>query len=266
MKPSATLLRDERARARAIAAAEPFCTWPEEPLLQLARAARVVTYRRGAVIQAQGTKLDALVVVVEGSVQASAQNLSGRRYTFVLVRGTVAYGLLPLVDGQEIPNDMIAAEPLVALVIPFDAIRAELARAPALWESLAIELALRARLNARNWTRLALLPLRARAAAVLLGLAESTGAHASDTPVTIGVHLPQERLGEMLGVSRQTATALARDLTEAGVLRWHYGRVTVLDLRALREIAEERGEPDEGGAASQLPPEATVDRSRREEL
>ena len=58
MQPPATLLRDVQARARAIADADPFCAWPEEPLLQLARAARVVTYRRGAVIQAQGTKLN----------------------------------------------------------------------------------------------------------------------------------------------------------------------------------------------------------------
>jgi len=243
MKPSASLLRDLRSRARAIAAAEPFCTWPEEHLLQLARAARVVTYRKGAVIQAQGTKLDALVVVVAGGVQASAQSPSGRRYTFVLVHGTIAYGLLPLVDGREMPNDMIAAEHLVALVIPFDAIRAELARAPALWESLAVELSLRARLNARNWTQLALLPLRSRVAAVLLGLAESTGVHPSGAPVTIGLRLPQERLGEMLGVSRQTATTLVRELTQAGVVRWRYGRVTVLDLGALREIAHENVEP-----------------------
>jgi len=239
------VLRNVEQRARAIASAEPFRTWPEEHLTALARAARVVSYRPGELLQAQGAKLDAITVVVSGSVQASAQNAAGRRYTFALVPGSAVYGLLPLVDGQEMPNDMIALTPVTALVIPFAAIREELSRQPALWESLAHEISLRARSNARQWTRLALDPLRARAAALLVAFAEAGGLTAGGGPLKLGVRLPQERLGEMLGVSRQTATALVRDLVDTGLIRWSYGRVSVVDLDGLRALAGP-GEEDKG--------------------
>ena len=234
-------LLDVERRARAIAAAAPFDAWPDVALGRLANAARVVTYRRGEVIQAQGSRLDSVVVPVSGTIQSSAQNQAGRRYTFVIYHGAAAYGLLPLVDGQELPNDTIAATAVVALVIPFAAIHAELAREPALWQSLAYEVSLRARRNARQWTQLALEPLRARAAAVLVALAESSNPPADSGPVTLSVPLPQERFGEMLGVSRQTATALVGDLVDAGLVRWRYGRVSVLDLGALREAARAGG-------------------------
>jgi len=235
MKSPAVRQNDVEGCARAIARAQPFDAWPDEAVLRLARSSRVASYRAGALIQVHGTTPDTIVVVVSGSIQASAQNLGGKRYTFALVRGEAAYGLLPLVDGQEMPNDTIAATPVTAIVIPFDAIRAELERDPALWKSVALEVCLRARWNAGQWTRLALEPLRIRAVALLVALAEASGARAGDGPVTLAVPLSQERLGEMLGVSRQTATGLVRDLVEAGLIRWRYGRVSVPDLAALRE-------------------------------
>ena len=76
---------------------------------------------------------------------------------------------------------------------------------------------------------------------MLVALAESSNPPADSGPVTLSVPLPQERFGEMLGVSRQTATALVGDLVDAGLVRWRYGRVSVLDLGALREAARAGG-------------------------
>jgi hypothetical protein len=41
----------------------------------------------------------------------------------------------------------------------------------------------------------------------------------------------------MLGVSRQWASQLVRELSEAGMVSWRYGRVTLLDLEGLRALA-----------------------------
>jgi len=41
----------------------------------------------------------------------------------------------------------------------------------------------------------------------------------------------------MLGVSRQWAALLVRELSAAGLVDWHYGRATVLDPAGLRGIA-----------------------------
>ena len=235
----------EQEVARAIAAAKPFDAWPAEGLLRLARSSRAASYRRGAMIRTQGAAFDSVAVIVSGSIHASARNPDGKRYTFALVSGTAAWGLLSLVDGQEMLNDTVAATPVAAILIPFAAIHAELEREPGLWKSVAREVASRARWSGDQWMKMALEPLRARAVDALVALAENGGAHPAAGPLTLGEHadagpltlpvpLSQERFGELLGVSRQTAAGLVRDLVDAGLVRWEYGRVSVPDLVALR--------------------------------
>jgi DNA-binding FadR family transcriptional regulator len=77
---------------------------------------------------------------------------------------------------------------------------------------------------------------------LLISLAATSGIRSAAGTVVIGLRLPQERLGEMLGVSRQTATGLVRELVDDGLVHWRYGRVTLLDLPRLQAIAAEGGE------------------------
>jgi hypothetical protein len=49
--------------------------------------------------------------------------------------------------------------------------------------------------------------------------------------VDIGLRLPQERLAELLGTSRQWATVLVREVSNAGIVEWRYGGATVLMLQ-----------------------------------
>lgn len=53
-------------------------------MLRLARSSRVASYRRGAMIQTQGSALDAIAVIVSGSIRASALNPDGKRHTVAL--------------------------------------------------------------------------------------------------------------------------------------------------------------------------------------
>ena len=76
-----------------------------------------------------------------------------------------------------------------------------------------------------------------RAASLLLGMLARNGKDGERGPVPIEVRMPQERLAELLGTSRQWATALVRELSNAGLVEWRYGRVTVLDVQALRSLA-----------------------------
>jgi DNA-binding FadR family transcriptional regulator len=76
-----------------------------------------------------------------------------------------------------------------------------------------------------------------RAASLLLGLASQGAGVEAGGPVVIGMRLPQERFAEMLGVSRQWATLLVRELVAAGLVEWRYGRVTLLDPKALQALA-----------------------------
>lgn len=229
---------DAGQRARAIAALPPFKNWPEEALLRLAQSARITRHRRGERILSRGDRLDAVYLAVEGKVNVGLSAATGRNVVFTIHSpGEVIHGVAPLVDGLEMANDVEAEEPLVVLAIPFAAVRAELMRAPVLWESLAQELSTRARRFVDEVRIFVLEPLRPRMAGLLLALAASTEAQRRTGPVVIDLRLPQDRLGDMLGVSRQTATALVREMASDGLLHWRYGRVTLLDLARLRALA-----------------------------
>jgi DNA-binding FadR family transcriptional regulator len=99
-----------------------------------------------------------------------------------------------------------------------------------------------------------------RAASLLLGMVDWHGKDAERGPVTIEHRLPQERLAELLGTSRQWATAVVRELAQAGLVEWRYGRVTVLDVQALRALAAQG--IDAMGQRSEHPaPQRPVDRA-----
>jgi CRP-like cAMP-binding protein len=234
--PSRTHL-DLDARWRAIASTTPFKAWPEAVLRRLARASRASTHPPGSFVVERGRPCTALTLVVDGAVQASVTATAGRTITFKVAGSSGVYGLLPMFDGREMASDLLAVGRVTALAIPYAAVRAELAREPALWESVAVDAAARARSYTEQMKRFLFDAPRVRMAALLVSLAHG-GARAEDGTIVIGVHLPQERLAELLGVSRQWATGLVRDMCRSGLVRWRYGRVTVLDLEGLRTIAQ----------------------------
>ena len=137
------------------------------------------------------------------------------------------------------PHDLNALEAITVVKIPFAAIRAELDKAPALWRSLAYDVAWRFRNLFDIVQGTALDPAPVRLASALLRLARNEG-KAVPEGVVIQVRLSQERVGELIGVTRQTAMQHLHDFKARGLIAWRYGRATLLDLDALQAIASER--------------------------
>jgi CRP-like cAMP-binding protein len=250
-------LANLQSRADAIGTAPLFRSWPAPALLRLAQAASVATHAPGALVVAGGPTTGALTVIVDGTALACVTGPEGRRVTFKLAADVSVHGLIPLVDGKEMANDVIALDTVRAIRIPHAALRAELQATPMLWESVAIDLAERARRYTEQMKRFVFDQPRVHLAVLLTGLARSSGIAAQGQPVVVEQRLSQEMVAEMLGISRQWASTLVRDLVADGILRWRYGRVTVLDFERLRELAEQginsRGEPPRRGASLQPP-------------
>lgn len=229
---------DVDERARAIASAAPFSAWPAQALHRLAEASAVEKHRRGAAILSRGARLDSVHVVVEGRVHVALSSPDGRGVVFAIARPlAMVFGLGSVVGGFAMANDVVADEPTTSVAVPIAAVRAELARTPALWESFAVEINSRAHYAVEQLTFVLFKPLRARLAGLLVALAALHGTQGKDGAVSIALRLPQERVGEMLGVSRQTAAALVRELVRDGFVQWRYGRATLLDAPRLRELA-----------------------------
>ena len=232
-----TRLSDPEARADAIGRAAPFSAWPRDVLLQLAAAGTVSSHRRGTTLIGDGRRCEHITVVAEGAVLSTVSSPGGRRVVFKFDASAYPYGLAALVDGLPLPHDLVADEPVTVIRIPHAAIRAELARLPALWESIAVELNRRGRSVNMQMQQFVFDAPLVRAASLLLGMLEMGARPAAPGPVPIELRLPQERLAELLGTSRQWATSLVRELSKAGLVDWSYGRVTVLDVQALRQLA-----------------------------
>ena len=232
-----TRLSEAGARADAIARAAPFSAWPREALLRLAQAASVSSHRSGTAILVGGRPCDAITISVEGSVIASVTGPGGRRLIFKFDDAAYAYGLAPLIDGQTPPHDVVADGQVTVIQTPYAAIRAELARLPALWQSIAVEANRRGHGLNRQIQQFVFDAPRVRAAALLLGMLADSGQDGEPGPAHIGRRLSQERLAELLGTSRQWAAALVRELSNAGIVKWRYGGATVLDVQALRRLA-----------------------------
>jgi CRP/FNR family cyclic AMP-dependent transcriptional regulator len=233
-KAPRTDLADLQSRAAAIGTAAPFRSWPAPALLRLAGAASVAAHSPGALVVAKGPTNGTLTVLVDGTALACVTGPEGRRVTFKMAAGTTVHGLIPLVDGKEMANDVIALDPVRAVRIPHAALRAELQAAPVLWQSVAIDLAERARRYTEQMKRFVFDQPLVHLAVLLTGMARSAGSIVPGQPIPIEARRSQEMLAEMLGISRQWASTLVRDLVAGGVPSWRCGRVTVLDFERLR--------------------------------
>ena len=230
-------MNDPEARADAIGRAAPFLAWPRDVLLRLAAASSVSSHEPGTCLIAAAQRCAHITVVTAGTAISSVSNPGGLRVVFKFDASPYAYGLFSFVDGLAQGHELIADEPVSVIRIPHASIRGELDRKPSLWESVVVETTRRARgMNLQMQQFVFDVPL-VRAASLLLGMLAGNGKGDEQGPLTIEHRLSQERLGEMLGISRQWATTVVRELTHAGLVDWRYGRVTVLDVRALRALA-----------------------------
>src|SRR3546814_14317403 len=81
--------------------------------------------------------------------------------------------------------------------------------------------------------------LEQRMAATLAHLGRIHGI-AADGGTELGLRLPQEQLGAMLGVTRQSVNRVLRDMERAGVIAIDYTRITIRDAAALDGRSEAR--------------------------
>lgn len=223
--------------ASAISSFEPFKSWPEPALRRLASAGTASSHLPGALLIEYERPQQVLTFVLAGATQVCITDVGGRRVTFMYDASTMVYGLAPLFDGEPMLHDLIAMEKVSILRIPFTAVRAELAAAPALWESVGGEMCARYRRSATQMTRFVFDEPRVHIAALLVGLAGKTARGHDAGPVTIDMRLSQELLAEMLAISRQWAAQLIQEMVKEGLVQWRYGRATLLDIQRLRAIA-----------------------------
>jgi CRP/FNR family transcriptional regulator, cyclic AMP receptor protein len=197
-------------------------------------------YGGGTVIQRKGEPSDSWLGVIDGLVKVSAEGASGKSMTFMGVPSGGWFGEGSLLKRELRKYDVVALRDSVVCWVP---------RSTFEWLleiSIPFNRYLLMQLNERLGQFIGLveherlLSPDARVARCLADLLNPTlypqanSSGASDAHKRI--HISQEEVGYLSGVSRQRANQALKVLEETGLVKVEYGAITVLSLDGLRRF------------------------------
>lgn len=217
-----------------------FAGWPDAPLADLSAIARAEHYPRGAEIYAHDPEKREAFVIASGGVEVSRGSAAGKKFVLSVQGPAEILAIVRLLPAPPIHYVYSAYEDSVLLHLPCDGLTAILDAHPILWRDVALLMCARHGDSLRQLNDQTLGSLEQRMAATLADLARIHGV-AGAAGVELGLRLPQEQLGAMLGVTRQSVNKLLRGFEEAGLIAIDYNRITIRDPAALDAIAARHG-------------------------
>ncbi len=210
---------------------------PAEVAAELASHAQLRTLRDGELLYARGDEANGLFGVVSGGVRISATSAEGKEATVTLIGPGEWLGEISIFDGLPRISDAFAAGATELVFIPRAAFQQLLARRPELYEPFVKILCQKLRLSLAFLADMVFLPLSGRLARRLLDLARDYGED-SEHGRRITLRLPQDELGRMMGVSRQSISKELKAWEAKGLIRIAYGEITLCDEDGLRQLLE----------------------------
>jgi len=192
--------------------------------------ARLLQLEPGQRLFRRGDPPCGLYAVLEGMMRVGAVSRDGKEALLTLVEPPYWFGEISLFDGQPRTHDAYAEGPARLLQVPQAALQTLLAREPGYWRDFALLMSQKLRLAFIALEEMSLLPAAPRLARRLLMMAEGYG----ETGPRRVLHLAQEQLALMLGLSRQTTNQILKDLEARQLVRVQRGEVEIMDLAGLR--------------------------------
>lgn len=218
--------------------------WPDEVLAGLVGAGHLRTYPDGTLVYAAGEPCPDIHVILCGVLEWEWSNPDGGRAVEDFIPPGEVANFIAVLTGETSVHNQRARGLTRLFHIPAHALNAELVRDPTLTASLLRLIAGRARGLHDRLGRHSLTPFRARLAYQLLALAKRYGVpeaaetNGSAAGITLSLRLSQEDLAALLMASRQYLNREFRWFLDHQLVRIRYGRITLLDLAALRDISE----------------------------
>ena len=211
----------------------------ERALAALAMPRRLLD---GEMLYARGDRNDDLMGVRSGLIRLVGSTVDGHEGLMGLYRPGSWFGEMSFFDGLPRPTDAYAVGPTEVLVLPAVRLREVLDRHPLWYREFARVLCHKLRV-ALGHIEASFLPPQLRIAIRLLDLAEAYG-RLTAAGLEIDLILPQEDLGRMLGLTRQSVNKELKALQARGWLDVKRGRITLTAVDALRAHVRASG----GGA------------------
>lgn len=214
-----------------------FAALPEAFRLELLACAQWRALEAGALVYARGDAGTAWLAVVEGVVRISGTSSAGREAVLTFYTPGHWFGEISLLDGLRRTHDASAHTAARLLAVPGADFRRLLRAHPDFSLALLQLCATRLRAVAAGLESSALDPPEQRLASRLLALAHGYG-NATPGGLCIQLHLPQETLAQLIGVSRQRVHQVLKAWEAQALIAQHYGRIEILDLQRLASLAD----------------------------
>jgi CRP/FNR family transcriptional regulator, cyclic AMP receptor protein len=195
------------------------------------------------IIYAAGDPPNGIFALISGEIRVIQTTAGGRSALLMIASPGVWFGEAAMIDGQPRSSDAIAVGQAVVLQLSptvFRRLTSDNSQYYAAFASLVCE---QYRKAMEYIVTTANLPLPVRLAQRLVGLAQTHGLQDHGT-VIIDLHLSQENLAEMVGVSRQSLNRALKVLEAKGMVSVGYSALTIRDGTALETLARSRMLPD----------------------
>jgi len=214
-----------------------FGSLAAEDLAAVAPLLKRKRFAPNQLVFSRGDRADELFIILSGRMKLSILAPDGRELTFRTAGPGEVVGEIAALDGRVRSADMTAIRESEVLVLGTKSLAALLQSRPAFSLEVIHFLCRRMRDTTEQLESIALYPIEARVARLLLALASQAGSRSSEAHAEVSLAVTQTELATVLGASRPKVNAAMRSLEKAGAIRRRGAKVSC-DLEKLREVAE----------------------------
>ena len=213
-----------------------FGALPAREVEALASVTREQTYGPRDVVFHEGQPAAWFCVVRTGRVKILRTSREGKDVVLDVLGPGEPFGGVAVIERRPYPATAQAVEASVVLKIPAEPIVALSERHPSIIREMALMMGRRLRAAHDSVQSLAVDPVEARLARMLLRLAERDGER-GPRGLTLPFHLTRQTLADMTGTTVETTIRIIGRWLKDGVVRDDGEHLALADLAALRDLA-----------------------------
>ncbi len=196
-------------------------------------------YQKDDYIFLEGEAPEALYIIKTGKVKVLRHSTDGKDVVLRVCGCGQMLGTVATFDGGGYPGTAQVIEECMVLVVARNDCLTLVQRYPVFALAVIADLGSRLRSSAEQIRSLAVERVEQRIARVLLKLAETAGSDAPEGRV-IEMPLTRQDVADMTGTTVETAIRVMSKFRRNNLIRTRRGKVVLVELEALQEVAEAR--------------------------
>jgi CRP/FNR family transcriptional regulator, cyclic AMP receptor protein len=209
-----------------------------DTIQRLIASGTVSTIPAGRQIASHAEPLKEVTIILDGIIRVYSISLDGREHLVSLLEPGAMFGLISCLDGEVSPHEAVADCDIVALVIPVGNLRTMMQDNVDIQQAIVRVICNRLRLAFSVLDQFAIGSPQARLSLRLESLATSYGVKTA-RGILIDLHLTQDTLAAMIGMSRQRTNMILKTFEAEGMIALDYGRIEILRMDMLSRLGSE---------------------------